>query len=97
MVRSSASHRVVPAARSPASFNITGPSAAIMTGVGAMSVMSRGLWIVKSSFCTSTMPGPAQRLVQHVEVAAHGRGAALVGQAEHVLDDPVVRDAQAQA
>ena len=43
MVRSSASHRVVPAARSPASFSITGPRAAIITGVGVMSVMSRGL------------------------------------------------------
>ena len=58
MVRSSASHSVVPAARSPASFSITGPSAAIITGVGAMSVMSSGLWMVNSSFCTSTMPGP---------------------------------------
>ena len=85
MVRSSASHSVVPAARSPASFSMTGPSAAIMTGVGVMSVMSSGLWIVNSSLSTSTIPGPRQRLVQHVEVAAHGRGLALVGQAEHVL------------
>ena len=58
MVRSSASHNVVPVARSPASFSMTGPRAAIMTGVGVMSVMSRGLWIVNSSFSTSTIPGP---------------------------------------
>ena len=43
MVRSSASHSTVPAARSPASFSITGPRAAIMTGVGVMSVTSSGL------------------------------------------------------
>ena len=59
MVRSSASHRTVPAARSPASFSMTGPMAAIMTGVGVMSVTSSGWLIVNSSLSTSTRPGPA--------------------------------------
>ena len=45
IVRSSANHRTVPSARSPASFNMTGPMAAIMTGVGVMSVTSSG-WLM---------------------------------------------------
>ena len=96
-MRSSASHNTVPAARSPASFSITGPSAAISIGVGVMSVTSNGWLMWKSSLSTWTMPGPGEGLVQHVEVATHRGGLPLVGQAEHVLDDPVVGDAQAQA
>jgi hypothetical protein len=41
-------------------------------------------------------PRTGQRLVHDVEVAPHGQRLALVGQAHHLLDDPVVRDAEAQ-
>ena len=64
------------------------------TGVGVRSVMSRGLCTSKSSLCTSTDAGAGERLVEHVEVRAQGGDRPLVGQAEHVLDDPVVRHAQ---
>ena len=37
-----------------------------------------------------------QGRLEHVEVVAHGLCRALVGQAEHLVDDPVVGDAEAQ-
>jgi hypothetical protein len=37
-----------------------------------------------------------QGLVEDVEVGPHGGGRALVGQPEHLVDDPVVRDAEAE-
>ena len=38
----------------------------------------------------------AERLLEHVEVGAHGRNGTLVGKAEHLVDDPVVRHAEAE-
>jgi hypothetical protein len=38
-----------------------------------------------------------QRLVEHVEVGPHGRQRLLVGETEHLFDDPVVRDAEPEA
>ena len=57
MARSSAIHKIVPSVRSPQRRSISGPSAASSTGVGATSVMSRGLCTRKKSFSTSTGPG----------------------------------------
>ena len=37
-----------------------------------------------------------QGRLQHIEVVAHGLCRSFVGQAEHLVDDPVVGDAQAQ-
>ena len=90
IARSSAIQRIVPDACSPATRSITGASAARRIGVGAMSVMSSGLCTRKLSFSTSTVPGPGERGVQHLEVVAHETRRSLVGQPEHVLDDPVV-------
>ena len=56
---SSASHRIVPSVRDPASLSITGPSAARSTCMRGSSVTYIGLWIVKLSFSTSTTPGPS--------------------------------------
>ena len=56
---SSASHRIVPSVRDPASCSITGPSAASITCMRGSSVTYIGLLIVNRSFSTSTIPGPA--------------------------------------
>jgi hypothetical protein len=40
--------------------------------------------------------GTGEGLVEDVEVGAHGRRRALVGQAQHLVDDPMVGDAEAQ-
>ncbi len=40
--------------------------------------------------------GSAQRLVEDVEVGAHGGDGLLVGQPHHLVDDPMMRDAQAE-
>ena len=95
MARSSAIQRIVPSVRSPASCSIFGPRAAISTGVGATSVMSSGLCTRNSSFSTSTGPGrPAPGRARRGGRA--GWRAGVVGQAEHLVDDPVVRHAEAE-
>ena len=85
-----------PDASSPATRSITGASAARRIGVGTMSVTSSGLCTRKSSFSTSTGPGPGERGVQDLEVVAHEAGRPLVREAEHVGDDPVVRRTEAE-
>ena len=47
------------------------------------------------SFSTSTGPGPGKRLIEHIEVGPHGGDRVFVGKPEHLVDDPVVRDAEA--
>ena len=96
MARSSAIQRMVPSVRSPARRSMTGPRAASSTGVGVTSVMSRGLCTRNRSFSTSTVPGPARAWSSTSRCGAHGGGGLLVGQAQHLVDDPVVRHAEPQ-
>ncbi len=67
-----------------------------MTGVGVMSVMSSGWWIAIELVLHVDHPRAAECLVEHVEVATHRGGMALIGQSEHVLDDPMMREAHAE-
>ena len=61
-----------------------------------MSVMSSGLCTRNLPFSTSTIPGPGQGLVEHVEIGRHGGGGMLVRQTQHLFDHPVMRHAETQ-
>ena len=94
IARSSASQRIVPSVRSPARRSIIGPRAAISTGVGVEVGDVERVVHLEVVVVHVDRPGTGQRLVEHVEVGAQGGDRPLVGQAEHVLDHPVVRHAQ---
>ena len=86
---------MVPAVRAPASLSIWGPRAATMTGTGCWSGMSRVRLAESVSPSAATGPAVDQRH-EDVEVLAEVTDRLVEAHAEHVLDDELVRQADAQ-
>ena len=58
--------------------------------------MSSGLCDAERVVLDVDRPGSGEGLVEHVELVAQRRHRLLVRQAEHLVDDPVVRHAEAE-
>ena len=96
IARSSAIHRIVPLARSPAIRNMTGPSAASRTGIrhgfGDVHRAVHAVGIVLDINGSRSV----ECGVEHLEVIAHQVSRSLVRQAQLTVHDPIVRWADSQ-
>ena len=96
MARSSAIHRMVPSVRSPHSCQHARAECGEQDrGRGDVGDVER---VVHAERLVLHIDGSGagERPVEDVEVGAHRRDGALVGQPEHLVDDPVVRDAETE-
>ena len=96
MARSSAIQSTVPSARSPAIRSITGPSAAEQHRYRQVGDVERVVDAEAVVLDVDRVRAREHR-VEHVEVVLDQLRRLLVGQPEHVVDDPVVRRSDPEA